>query len=512
MTSTTTPLRLLSSIQHGDSLSYLSPSSGSDNSFATPPMSPTPSTPQGASTASVAATAASPPSGASVAGIVTTPSGERVILATARNDGSVRKEIRIRPGFVPTEDVAKYNVAERVHLRRQRLAREKASGEQWPFTAEAGDVEKDVDDASKVLEGLVIDERGPAPAAKPGSDEWDSIKQVGLPAVASAKAKPTERPRIAPTRQPKNAPSDRSGGWSRSNSVDSTASQESNDNSHTTASNSYSGTTPRGAPGSKTAKTVEKGQATALPVKDESAATVPTACATEFTASTGWDTPTSPTTTSASGWDMPNSSAVGTWGCVASQSDWTPLESATPMSTDAAAAKTVRTQRSGKPDKAEGHDRGRSGWKNDNDGDSQDSFRRNGRSEKKPPDSRSRLPDHHRSGRDGDAAPSLHLPRTDSNGTPDSGSRRVNPDRRGRSPEERKRALEEFLNRPLETKHTYPSFNQFVGARRGGTSTRTGAWTSSSENNKDATEREKINVVSGRASSPGKVLESRYAH
>ncbi|KAK9353920.1 hypothetical protein V1523DRAFT_409617 [Lipomyces doorenjongii] len=508
MTSTTTPLRLLSSIQHGDSLSYLSPSSGSDNSFATPPMSPTPSTPQGASTASVAANAASPPRGASVAGIVTTPRGERVIPATPRNDGSVRKEIRIRPGFVPTEDVAKYNVAERIHLRRQRLAREKGMGEQWPFTAEKGDVEKDVDDASKVLEGLVIRERGPDPAAKPRSDERDSIKQAGLPAVASAsaKAKPTERPRIAPSRQPKNAPSDRSGGWSRSNSVDSTASQESKDNSHKTASDSYSATTPRAAPVSKTAKAFERERAPALPVKDESAATVPSACATEFTASTGWDTATSPTTTNASGWDMANSSAVGAWGCVASQSDWTPLESATLMPTDSAATKAVYTQRSGKPDKAEGHGRGRSGWKNDNDG-----VRRNGRSDNTP-DSGSRLPDRRRSGRGGDPAPSSHLPRTDSNGTPDSGPRRVNPDRRGRSPEERKRAFEEFLNRPLETKHAYPSFNQFVGARRGGTSTRVGAWTSSSENNKDATEREKINGVSGRASSPGKVLESRYAH
>ncbi|KAK9484526.1 hypothetical protein V1527DRAFT_469533 [Lipomyces starkeyi] len=519
MTSTTSPLRLLSSIQHGDSLSYLSPSSGSDNSFATAPMSPTPSTPRGESTSSVAATAASPPSGASVAGIVTTPRGERLIPATARNDGSVRKEIRIRPGFVPTEDVARYNVAERVQLRRQRLAREKALGEQWPVTAEVGDVEKDVDDASKILEGLVIDERGPALAAKPGSDEWDSIKRVGLPAVASATAKPTERPRIAPTRQPKNAPSDRSGGWSRSNSVDSTASQESKDNSHKAATDSYSATTtPRAAPVSKTAKTVARGQATAtfsaLPVKDESAVTVQTTCATKFTAATGWDSPTLPATANASGWDMPNSSAMSAWGGVASQSDWTPLESATSIPTDSAATKTASTQRSGKPDRAEGQDRGRSGWKNDNDGDSHDSFRRTGRGDNTP-DSRPRLPDRRRSGRDGDyssPAPSSHLPSTDSNGTPDNGPRRVNPDRRGRSPEERKRAFEEFLNRPLETKHNYPSFTQFVGARGGGTSTRVGAWMSSSENNKDTTDREKISGVSRRASSSGKVLESRYAH
>ncbi|KAK9376609.1 uncharacterized protein V1513DRAFT_439170 [Lipomyces chichibuensis] len=512
MTSTTSPLRLLSSIQHGDSSSYLSPSSGSDNSFATPPMSPTPSTLRASSDS---ASAASPPSVASVAGIVTTPKGERVIPATARNDGSVRKEIRIRPGFVPTEDVARYNVAERVQLRRQRLAREKALGEHGPVTAEAGDVEKDVDDASKVLEGLVID---PDTVAKPGSDEWDSIKQDRLTAVASATAKPSERTRIAPTRQPKNAPSDRFGEWSRSNSVDSTASQESKDNSRKIATDSYSATTPRAVPVSKTAKYVEMGQATAtlsaLPVKDESAATVPTACATEFTASTGWDAPTSPTVTTASGWDMPNSPAVDAWCGVASQSDWNPVELTTSMPTGSAATKTASTQRSGRPDKVEGHERGRSGWKNDDGGDSHDSFRGHGHRDDTR-DSRSRFPDRRRNGRDGDYSspvPSRHLASTDSNGTADNGPRRVNPDRRGQSPEERKRAFEEFLNRPLATKHNYPSFNQFVGARGGGKSTRVGAWTSSSENNKDATEGEKIKGVSGQASTPGKVLESRYAH
>lgn len=45
---------------------------------------------------------------ASAAGIVTAKDGERVVAASRRADGSVRKEIKIRPGYVPPEDVARY--------------------------------------------------------------------------------------------------------------------------------------------------------------------------------------------------------------------------------------------------------------------------------------------------------------------------------------------------------------------------------------------------------------------
>lgn len=41
-------------------------------------------------------------------GIVTTDNNERVIPATKRADGTVRKERRVRPGFVPQEDIARY--------------------------------------------------------------------------------------------------------------------------------------------------------------------------------------------------------------------------------------------------------------------------------------------------------------------------------------------------------------------------------------------------------------------
>ncbi|KAK9371142.1 hypothetical protein V1509DRAFT_613730 [Lipomyces kononenkoae] len=530
MASTISPPRLSSSsssARRGDSLSYLSPSSGSDNSFVTPPMSPTPSTPPPAGAGAGAAGPGSSPLNAvvSAAGIATTPKGERLIPASTRKDGSVRKEIRIRPGFVPTEDVPRYNVAERVHARRQRLlAREKGfeEGQQDMASVEAVDVDKDVNDASNVLESLFIDaDRGPpatVAGTKTGSGEQGSRDaQVGRPAITPGPPA-TASERIAPTRQPKNAPSDRSGGWSRSNSTDSTTSGEVKDNCCKSAAATTT-TTPRAGQECKTTKPVDNN---GRPVESESTATVPTTFAvteSSGTVSIGWDAPTSSSTTNAaSGWDLPKSSDnAGGWGCVTSESEWTPLESGT--STFTATDDSVFTnftEAPGRPDdRAEGLHRGRSRWKDDNAGLSpQNSTLTGGMPVDNTPDwrSRVRVPGRqHHSGRDGDysspGGPVSHMMWTDPpSDTSDKGPRRVNSDRRGQSPEERKRALEEFLNRPLEMKHNYPSFNEFVGARGSGrTNPRAGPWTPSSENDKAPTE------VSGQ-SAGGKVLASRYAH
>lgn len=45
---------------------------------------------------------------ASKAGITTNEDGSRHIPASMRADGSVRKEIKVRPGYLPPEDVEKY--------------------------------------------------------------------------------------------------------------------------------------------------------------------------------------------------------------------------------------------------------------------------------------------------------------------------------------------------------------------------------------------------------------------
>lgn len=49
-----------------------------------------------------------PPPSSSKAGIISTPTGERHIPSSTRADGSKRKEIKIRPGYKPPEDVEVY--------------------------------------------------------------------------------------------------------------------------------------------------------------------------------------------------------------------------------------------------------------------------------------------------------------------------------------------------------------------------------------------------------------------
>lgn len=44
----------------------------------------------------------------SQAGIATNPDGSRIVPASVRPDGSLRKEIKVKPGYLPPEDVAKY--------------------------------------------------------------------------------------------------------------------------------------------------------------------------------------------------------------------------------------------------------------------------------------------------------------------------------------------------------------------------------------------------------------------
>lgn len=52
--------------------------------------------------------ASSSPASNSSSGITTTPSGERHIPSSTRADGSTRKEIKVRPGYRPPEDVEVY--------------------------------------------------------------------------------------------------------------------------------------------------------------------------------------------------------------------------------------------------------------------------------------------------------------------------------------------------------------------------------------------------------------------
>ncbi|KAL1915455.1 uncharacterized protein VTP21DRAFT_6579 [Calcarisporiella thermophila] len=89
------------------------------------------------------------------AGIISR-NGERVVPASRRPDGSLRKEIRIRPGYVPQEDIRRYTNERLEAARRMRLAQEAAA-----------------------KEGLVAGSSGYSPALPPGYAPVSS--QVELP-------------------------------------------------------------------------------------------------------------------------------------------------------------------------------------------------------------------------------------------------------------------------------------------------------------------------------------------
>ncbi|KAK9449066.1 uncharacterized protein V1518DRAFT_417074 [Limtongia smithiae] len=107
------------------------PDTSTESAFFTPPSTPSPrrrmltGDAPGGSRVPPRAVIASP----TASGIVQSETGARVIPASLRADGSVRKEIRVRPGFTPVEDVSRYSAAERVMQRRQRLAAEQAARE-----------------------------------------------------------------------------------------------------------------------------------------------------------------------------------------------------------------------------------------------------------------------------------------------------------------------------------------------------------------------------------------------
>ncbi|GAA5860943.1 hypothetical protein JCM8547_003896 [Rhodosporidiobolus lusitaniae] len=58
-----------------------------------------------------------------VAGISKNHDGDRVVSASVRPDGTVRKELKIRPGFTPQEDVALYRSRGAVEADQQRATR-----------------------------------------------------------------------------------------------------------------------------------------------------------------------------------------------------------------------------------------------------------------------------------------------------------------------------------------------------------------------------------------------------
>ncbi|GAA6040419.1 hypothetical protein JCM8097_004537 [Rhodosporidiobolus ruineniae] len=57
------------------------------------------------------------------AGISKDANGERVVAASRRPDGSIRKEIKIRPGFTPVEDVLRYRTRGAIEAEQRRAVK-----------------------------------------------------------------------------------------------------------------------------------------------------------------------------------------------------------------------------------------------------------------------------------------------------------------------------------------------------------------------------------------------------
>ncbi len=55
----------------------------------------------------------------SVSGIHADENGDRVIGGSVRADGTVRKTVKVRPGFTPKEEVKRYDVRERMRQRQE---------------------------------------------------------------------------------------------------------------------------------------------------------------------------------------------------------------------------------------------------------------------------------------------------------------------------------------------------------------------------------------------------------
>ncbi len=120
---------------------------------------------------------------ASKAGIETTSSGDRHIPSSVRPDGSVRKEIRVRPGYRPPEDVEVYK---------------NRAAEAFKTRGKGG-----------VPGATFVNDDTPRPKANKPSKKTDSRTTQGIAqAAAKAKAIQEESSRAAAVEQVKEEPLD----------------------------------------------------------------------------------------------------------------------------------------------------------------------------------------------------------------------------------------------------------------------------------------------------------------
>ncbi|GJE84678.1 Mago-bind domain-containing protein [Phanerochaete sordida] len=115
---------------------------------------------------------------------------DRVIPESRRPDGTVRKEIKIRPGFTPQEDVSRFRGSRQQQMDRNTLPKGHIIG--WaPPSAAAPAVAKPLSKSAKknAKRKEKRDEKKADDSAAKIKDSWEDEDEDDAPTPASAKAK-----------------------------------------------------------------------------------------------------------------------------------------------------------------------------------------------------------------------------------------------------------------------------------------------------------------------------------
>ncbi|EFP87888.2 uncharacterized protein PGTG_14603 [Puccinia graminis f. sp. tritici CRL 75-36-700-3] len=154
----------------------------------------------------------------STSGIVLDPhTGDRKVAPSKRPDGTLRKEIKIRPGFTPQEDVSKFRSARQSDFEAKKLPKGSVVGLVRPEVAVAQSALKGMSQAQK-KNAKRKEKRKAENSSKPEAEEktpeqWDdahdddprSSTGANPPDHQDTQARPTPHPH-PPSRQPQGKP------------------------------------------------------------------------------------------------------------------------------------------------------------------------------------------------------------------------------------------------------------------------------------------------------------------
>ncbi|KAH9452088.1 hypothetical protein Pst134EB_016048 [Puccinia striiformis f. sp. tritici] len=136
----------------------------------------------------------------STSGIVSDPNtGDRKVAPSKRPDGTLRKEIKIRPGFTPQEDVSKFRSARQSEFESKKLPKGSVVGLIRPQVAVAQSALRGMSDAQK--KNAKRKEKRKTELVKPGvedtPDQWD---------CSSTGSNPQDHPTSGSVNQVKSTP------------------------------------------------------------------------------------------------------------------------------------------------------------------------------------------------------------------------------------------------------------------------------------------------------------------